>query len=141
MRCESSRLLLDWRQFMLILSWCLSNEVKARCAYITGLPLAMRERELHSNPELASAMQEAAAAVAASSAEAKTPKDKDKAIKDLIRSIPRDRKDVFAYSLKWDAFDEHSDAILPKLSKWVRCLILPSTLKPCLFCRRSCRSL
>ena len=47
------------------------------------------------------------------------PQDKDKAIKDLIKSIPRERKDVFAYSLKWDAFDANTDAILPKLSKWV----------------------
>ena len=67
-------------------------------------------------------MQKAAdeAAAAASSIEGvKPPKDKDKAIKELIKSIPRERKDVFAYSLKWDAFDANTDAILPKLSKWV----------------------
>lgn len=72
---------------------------------------------------------EEAAAAAASSPGVKPPKDKDKAIKELIKSIPRDRKDVFAYGLKWDAFDENADAILPKLSKWVcthpACLIYP----------------
>ena len=71
------------------------------------------------------AADEAAAAAAASAEGAaaegvKPPKDKDKAIKELIKSIPRERKDVFAYSLKWDAFDANADAILPKLSKWVR---------------------
>ena len=63
---------------------------------------------------------EEAAAAAASAEGVKPPKDKDKAIKELIKSIPRERKDVFAYSLKWDAFDANADAILPKLSKWVR---------------------
>ena len=63
---------------------------------------------------------EEAAAAAAPAEGVKPPKDKDKAIKELIKSIPRERKDVFAYSLKWDAFDANADAILPKLSKWVR---------------------
>ena len=65
-------------------------------------------------------LQEAAAAAAAASAGSKTPKDKDKAIKELIKGIPREQKAVFAYSLKWDAFDDNADALLPKLSKWVR---------------------
>ncbi|CAK0735899.1 hypothetical protein CVIRNUC_000658 [Coccomyxa viridis] len=63
--------------------------------------------------------QEAAAAAAAAAAGSKTPKDKDKAIKELIKGIPREQKAVFAYSLKWDAFDDNADALLPKLSKWV----------------------
>ena len=65
-------------------------------------------------------LQEAAAAAAAAAAGSKTPKDKDKAIKELIKGIPREQKAVFAYSLKWDAFDDNADALLPKLSKWVR---------------------
>jgi hypothetical protein len=67
-------------------------------------------------------VQEAAAAAAAGAAppDAKPPKDKDKAVKELIRSIPRERKDVFAYAVKWQAFDEAKDVIVPKLSKWVR---------------------
>ena len=72
---------------------------------------------------LAADVQKAAEEAAAAAAPAeglKPPKDKDKAIKELIKSIPRERKDVFAYSLKWDAFDANADAILPKLSKWVR---------------------
>ena len=72
--------------------------------------------------DMQKAADEAAEAAAAAAPEeaVKPPKDKDKAIKELIKSIPRERKDVFAYSLKWDAFDANADAILPKLSKWVR---------------------
>ena len=64
-------------------------------------------------------LQEAAAAAAAAPAGSKTPRDKDKAIKELIKGIPREQQAVFAYSLKWDAFDDNADALLPKLSKWV----------------------
>ena len=80
------------------------------------------------------AVQEAAAAAAAAASPAgvKPPKDKDKAVKELIRSIPRERKDVFAYAVKWQAFDEAKDAIVPKLSKWVRAHLahLPHIMHP-----------
>ena len=81
------------------------------CSISTTLLLTCRKQQ--------KAAEEAAAAAAPAEG-VKPPKDKDKAIKELIKSIPRERKDVFAYSLKWDAFDANADAILPKLSKWVR---------------------
>jgi RNA-binding protein 25 len=40
-------------------------------------------------------------------------------IKEIIKSIPIDKQAVFAYPIKWDAYDQHSKAIVPKLSQWV----------------------
>lgn len=40
-------------------------------------------------------------------------------MKEIIKTIPVDKDEVFAYPIKWDAYDEHSKVIVPKLSKWV----------------------
>ena len=42
------------------------------------------------------------------------------AVKDLIRSIPTDADKVFAWPMRWDAYDANAGALAPKLSLWVR---------------------
>ena len=48
-----------------------------------------------------------------------TPEDAEAAKKELIRSIPTDREAVFAYPVKWDAFDAAAAVLQPKLSAWI----------------------
>lgn len=47
------------------------------------------------------------------------PEDAEAAKKELIRSIPTDREAVFAYPVKWDAFDAAAAVLQPKLSAWI----------------------
>ena len=47
------------------------------------------------------------------------PEDAEAALKELIRAIPTDRERVFAYPIKWDAFDAAAATLVPKLSGWV----------------------
>ena len=47
------------------------------------------------------------------------PEDAEAALKELIRAIPTDRERVFAYPIKWDAFDAAAATLVPKLSAWV----------------------
>ncbi len=47
------------------------------------------------------------------------PEDAEAALKELIRAIPTDRKRVFAYPIKWDAFDAAAATLVPKLAGWV----------------------
>ena len=46
--------------------------------------------------------------------------DSKAAIKELIKSIPIEREAVFAYPIRWDAYDANAGALAPKISAWVR---------------------
>ena len=48
-----------------------------------------------------------------------SPEDAAAALKELIRSIPTDQEAVFAYAVKWAAFDAAATTLVPKLSGWV----------------------
>jgi len=48
-----------------------------------------------------------------------SPEDAAAALKELIRSIPTDQEAVFAYAVKWAAFDAAAATLVPKLSGWV----------------------
>ena len=42
------------------------------------------------------------------------------AVKDLIKSIPTDADKVFAWPMRWDAYDANAAALAPKISLWVK---------------------
>lgn len=45
--------------------------------------------------------------------------DNQAAIKKLMNKIPTDKGAVFAYPIKWEAYDKFSFSMAPKLSQWV----------------------
>ena len=46
--------------------------------------------------------------------------DSKAAIKELIKSIPIEKEAVFAYPIRWDAYDANAATLAPKLSAWVK---------------------